>query len=105
MFGGGFMRMRHFLSLSCVAVPFFAAFSQSQPAPTKVHALHISEPIGLDGMLSEPAWQGPGFSDFKQRDPNQGEPPTERTEVWVAYDDAALYVAARLYDSDRKSVV
>lgn len=105
MFGGGFMRMRQLLSLSCLVVPFFAVFAQSQPAPIRVHALHISEPIELDGLLSESAWQGPGFSDFKQRDPNQGEPTTERTEVWVAYDDAALYVAARLYDSSPDSIM
>lgn len=70
-----------------------------------VHAIHITEQISLDGILSESVWSGPGFTEFKQRDPNQGQDPTERTEVWVAYDDAALYVAARLYDSAPDSIM
>lgn len=71
----------------------------------EVHSLHITEPIVIDGLLTESAWSGPGFSDFRQKDPRQGEDPTERTEVWVAYDDGALYVAARLYDSAPDSIM
>ena len=36
---------------------------------------------------------------FLQRDPTEGAQPSESTVVYIAYDDAALYVAARLYDS------
>jgi hypothetical protein len=70
-----------------------------------VAAIHTSDRIELDGALTEPTWQGPGFSEFRQRDPNQGEPPSERTEVWVAYDDGALYVAARMYDASPDSIM
>lgn len=70
-----------------------------------VHAIHITESMEINGLLTEAAWQGPGFSALKQKDPVQGADPTERTEVWVAYDDAALYVAARLYDSSPDSIM
>ena len=35
---------------------------------------------------------------FKQRDPDEGATPSQRTEVRLAYDDDALYVGARLHD-------
>ena len=35
---------------------------------------------------------------FTQRDPNEGLPASEGTEVWIAYDNEAIYVGARLRD-------
>ncbi len=68
-------------------------------------AVRLAGPIRLDGALDEPAWQGPPVAtDFTQAEPREGEPATEKTEVWVAFDDANLYVAARLSDS-REPVV
>jgi hypothetical protein len=49
--------------------------------------------------LEEGVWQEEGYSDFIQSDPTDGAQPTEKTKVWVAYDEKSLYVAARLYDS------
>ncbi|MEW5843848.1 MAG: DUF5916 domain-containing protein [Bacteroidota bacterium] len=55
--------------------------------------------IALDGKLTESIWKNPAVKEFVQRDPNEGAPATEPTEVWVAYDESNLYVAARLHDS------
>jgi hypothetical protein len=62
---------------------------------TKVNELKIT----LDGKLTEPVWQQQPISDFTQRDPNEGKAASELTKVWIAYDDANLYVAAKLMDS------
>ncbi len=59
----------------------------------------------VDGRLTEAVWQGAGTDDFTQRNPLDGKPASERTEVWVAFDDKALYVAARLYDSEPAKIV
>jgi hypothetical protein len=64
-----------------------------------VQAVRTNDPITIDGVLDENVWQKEGYSDFTMSDPNDGEQPTEKTEVWVAYDEKALYIAARLYDS------
>lgn len=54
----------------------------------------------LDGRADEAAWAlAPSFGDFIQKDPNEGLPATERTEVRVLYTDDALYIAVRAYDS------
>ena len=70
-----------------------------------VRASRISHPITIDGILSEQEWQQPGITQFTQRNPDEGSPPTQKTEVWVAFDDAALYVAARMYDTSPDSIV
>jgi hypothetical protein len=59
----------------------------------------------LDGKLDDEAWQAaPMISDFTQRDPDEGEPGTERTEARVLYTNDALYVAVRAYDSQADEI-
>lgn len=64
----------------------------------QVVAVQRAAPITIDGRLNEAAWQRAGTTDFRQRRPQVGAAPSEQTEVWVAYDDNALYIAARCYD-------
>jgi hypothetical protein len=70
-----------------------------------ITAVRTTSQIRVDGVLSDEAWQRAGFTDFKQREPDQGAPGTEKSEVWIAYDDDALYVAAKLYDNNPDSIV
>ncbi|HET7042517.1 MAG TPA: DUF5916 domain-containing protein, partial [Gemmatimonadales bacterium] len=72
--------------------------------PAAIHAARLTAPVHVDGVLDEPVWQGPGVDKFTQREPQQDSAPTERTVVWVAFDNEALYVAARMYDSHPDSV-
>jgi hypothetical protein len=66
-----------------------------------VHAVRTSTPVVVDGRLDDDAWvKAPPATEFTQREPDEGKPATERTELRVAYDDAALYVGVRLYDSE-----
>ena len=54
--------------------------------------------IRVDGRLDDSAWRDvPPLTDFVQREPVEGAPPTDRMEVRFAYDDTALYVGARMY--------
>ena len=54
----------------------------------------------VDGVMDDPVWQlAPVSSGFVQRDPNEGEPATEKTEFRVLYTDDALYIGVRAYDS------
>ena len=56
-------------------------------------ATRASGAITLDGRLDEPDWQAaPVASGFLQRDPDQGQPATEPTELRLLFDDHALYV-------------
>ena len=56
-------------------------------------------PPTIDGSLDDPAWQNVAVAtDFIQNFPNFGALSTQKTEVRIIYDDAAIYVGAYLYD-------
>ncbi|MCX7983531.1 MAG: carbohydrate binding family 9 domain-containing protein [Bacteroidetes bacterium] len=69
-----------------------------------LQANRIHESIRIDGVLSEFVWRTPSVTQFFQKNPEQGVPCSELTELWVAYDDEALYVAAYLHDSQPDSI-
>lgn len=69
-------------------------------------AIAVDTRPAIDGRLSESIWApSRASSDFRQVDPVDGASPAHRTEVWVAHDDDALYVAARLHDNDPAGIV
>ncbi|HET9276376.1 MAG TPA: DUF5916 domain-containing protein [Gemmatimonadales bacterium] len=56
--------------------------------------------VTLDGRLDDPAWVAVvPAGDFRQAEPNEGQPATQRTEVRFLFDDDALWVGARMYDT------
>jgi hypothetical protein len=71
----------------------------------QITAVRLSDPIKIDGILSESIYQRPGVTAFYQREPEQGKPISEATEVWVAYDDAAIYIGAHLKDAHPDSII
>jgi hypothetical protein len=71
-----------------------------------VQAIRLKEPVRLDGLLEETVWKtSEPVTDFLQRDPLDGAPATEKTEVWVAYDETSLYVAAYCHDSQPEGII
>ncbi len=59
----------------------------------------------LDGRLDDAVWRGARFiSDFVQKEPVEGAEPTERTEIAFLYDGDALWVGARMYSDDPRSI-
>jgi hypothetical protein len=83
--------------------PAVAAPRPAAPAPPvpRVTALRTTTPIVVDGRLDEDPWQrAQPAADFRQRNPDEGKPATERTEVRILYDDDALYIGARMFDSE-----
>ena len=81
------------------------AANPDAPAPA-VQVVRADAPINIDGVLDEPIWRNaPATTLFHQKDPVEWAAPSQRTEVRVAYDDAALYVAAHCFDTAPDSVV
>src|SRR5512137_1052565 len=91
------------LIMLLLSLAVLARTAKDAPPPA-VTAVRAGEEIKIDGQLNEKAWQTPGFSAFTQVDPNDGTEPSEKTQVWVAYDDQALYVAAYLHDSEKSKI-
>src|SRR5712691_7753518 len=107
-----------FLSLAlCLSSLFLNA--QLQPnAQSKEKQIGAQEPLRtasasrierapkLDGTLDDPAWQqATPISNFLQREPFEGQPPTEKTEVRILYDRHEVYFGVTCFDSDPKRIV
>jgi hypothetical protein len=66
----------------------------------------ITAEIRIDGVLDEPVWQtAPKIGDLVQREPNEGESPSERTDVTLLHDADNLYIGVMCYDSEAKRVI
>ena len=67
----------------------------------EARAVRIETPPRVDGVLDESFWaQIPPVTGFRQRDPVDGAPASERTEVRIAYDNDALYFGFTFFDSE-----
>lgn len=64
-----------------------------EPAESRVAiAVRVDHPPRLDGTLHDPLWQvAHPISDFRQREPYEGRPAIERTEVRILYTRHAVY--------------
>lgn len=75
-------------------------------APRVAFGERLSAPIDLNGNLDDDAWQRiPAQSDFQQFSPDPGGRPSQRTEVRFGYDDNALYIGARMWDTAPDSIL
>ncbi|NNL29460.1 MAG: carbohydrate binding family 9 domain-containing protein, partial [Gemmatimonadetes bacterium] len=69
-------------------------------------AVRIEARPVIDGVLDEAFWRTiDPITDFLQRDPVDGAPPTERTEVRIAYTEEALYFGMMMYDSEPELIL
>jgi len=99
---------------------FAAALLAASPLPPPLSAQEAEAPlrraltvariedsaIDLDGRLDDGPWAAAGVAEgFTQRDPVDGAPATERTEVRVLQSASAIYVGVRAFDSDPSAIV
>lgn len=89
-----------------LVVALLVSLGGSVEAQQTLRAARTTTPLVIDGRLSEEAWSHADVADqFTQRDPEEGKPATERTEIRVLYDADALYVGARMLDSDPGRII
>ena len=78
----------------CIALLIFASRVFAQDSGTRrIRIQHITEPIKTDGRLDELTWSHAEVAaGFRQQEPNEGEPATEKTEARLLFDENNLYV-------------
>lgn len=98
------MKNINYLCLLCLLAG--AAFAQPpelllDPGQKSVRMVRADMAPAIDGVLDDVAWASAAvIDDLHQVTPQEYAEPSERTEIYLLYDDDALYVAARLFDSD-----
>lgn len=91
--------------VSCT-VPLLAESQDSAAAPPTLRISRSAGVIKIDGHLDEPAWRGAAVTTrLIQREPHEGDPASERTEIRVMYDEHALYIGFRCLDSEVPRIV
>lgn len=64
-----------------------------------IRAIKLAESLKLDGQLDEAIYQKyPGFDGMVQAAPRYREASTEKTEIWVSFDQDNIYVSAKVWD-------
>jgi len=59
----------------------------------------------MDGTLDDPLWnQATAISNFLQREPFEGQAPTEQTDVRILYTKEKVYFGIRCLDSNPKGL-
>ncbi|HEX3105182.1 MAG TPA: DUF5916 domain-containing protein [Terriglobales bacterium] len=76
-----------------------------QPGRT-AKATRVERAPRLDGTLDDPEWQSASaITNFLQREPFEGQTPTEKTEVRILYDKRNVYFGVICFDSDPSQIV
>jgi len=96
----------HLLFL-CLLILCFNKLSYSDTIPTRIYETKklISSPPVIDGLLDDEIWNTLEWSgDFVQREPYEGEQPTQQTLFKIIYDDNNLYVAIKAQDTETDKI-
>jgi len=83
-----------------------AVISRDEAGRATIRAVRVTTPMRLDGALDEPLYSSvPPISDFIQQEPQEGAPATEKTEVWLAFDNDNVYVSFRCWESEPDQLI
>ncbi len=67
----------------------------------RVTMIRTETPPTIDGYVDEASWAtAPVISNFTQVQPDEGSPPSEKTEVLLLYSSDYIYVGIRAFDSE-----
>ncbi|WP_295650082.1 carbohydrate binding family 9 domain-containing protein [uncultured Mucilaginibacter sp.] len=89
------------------SILLFSLAALAQPAVKKISAQKTVTAPKIDGVLDDEVWKtAPVATDFVELNPVAGrhEKPEERTEVRILYDNTAIYVGARMYETAKEKV-
>ena len=65
----------------------------------------INGDISIDGVVDEPVWDEIAPVELKQKVPDAGAPPSQQTQLRIAYDHTYLYLSARMYDAEPDRII
>jgi hypothetical protein len=101
----------------CVSCQLLRAQSQASAQTGKVQngvqeplriaqASRVDRAPRMDGTLDDPLWNhATPITNFLQREPFEGQAPTEQTEVRILYTKDEVYFGIRCFDSNPKGIV
>lgn len=93
------------LAALCSAGSLAAAQVQTRTTES-AEAIRVEHAPRLDGTLDDPLWQlAKPVTDFRQQEPLEGQPATEKTEVRILYTRHAVFLGIHCFDSDPSRII
>jgi hypothetical protein len=90
------------IGLLALALPLQSQHSR----PDTLKAVPAKSAIRLDGIMDEADWAtAPRISNFTQRELNENQPATERTEVAVLYSKTELFIGVWCFDAEPDKII
>lgn len=94
------------LLILCLVLLAGGAWARDVDGKRPITAVRTETPLKVDGLLNDPAWQNARFQgQFTQREPEEGAPASEKTEVGFLYDEKNLYIGVKCYDSEPDKII
>ncbi len=93
------------LSGFCGSVTVLAQGTKATREAKSLEATRLDAPWRIDGVIDGDVLALPPVEGFRQNSPRPGEPASQATQVWFGYDDEAIYVGARLFDTHPDSIL
>ncbi len=77
-----------------------AVITRDAAGKATVRAIKLAAPLVVDGVLNEDVYtrEAP-FDGLIQVAPNAGAPASEKSDLWITYDDRNIYLSCRCYDA------
>lgn len=93
-------------ALAAALLSQVAGQASAQTAMAELRAVRAATPPTLDGHLDDEVWSGGPIpaEEWVSYNPLRGEAAAQRTRVWIAYDDRALYFAFRVEDAEPERI-
>lgn len=94
------------LNLYCHEPYTLSSKRVSKSSENVLRAQRINSSPKIDGLLEEEIWQkAPAADNFIQKQPEEGKPATEKTEVRIIYNDKNIYIGIMCYDSEPTKII
>ena len=100
--------LRHTIAIATIlaVTPAWCIARADNARSKRWRAPRTSDRPHIDGRLDDAAWRAlAADSRFAQSVPEEGRPPTQRTELRVLHDDENLYIAVRCFDTRPREIV
>ncbi len=86
-----------------LAATLFTTLIFAANAQKVIKAVRVNTPPVIDGFVNDEIWkQAFAVSEFYQREPNEGQPVSEKTIFYTCYDEKNIYFAVKCWDDPKK---
>ncbi len=96
--------MKYFTIIFLLVITISISGKKGSEIPKTVRAVKLDKPLKIDGILDEALYNRKPIDNFIQKEPEEGPPSSEKTHVWIAYDESNIYFSAMFYDVNPDSM-